>query len=214
LLAHFAAPWGTNLSTWALTVVPIGVPLNSTDRSPVDTGEVRFHVASVEAERTDTVPFTLAGSWASHLAFSVRRCEHPSVRQQWLQKLRPSPLWQTWTRGEFDWTSSHPSLLYPPERLLSGERCREIHLRIYSFNWSSGHCPGIRRTYLSVADLPEATRGIFFRGGRVQWDSASDISLQESYDSVCREVLYNTVEAQLVNGGWTHCRRPTACKRG
>jgi hypothetical protein len=60
-------------------------------------------------------------------------------------------------------------LLGPPSFTLLGgpfyigERCRGIHPSSRSFNRSPGHYPGVRRTNLSVAELPAAERGLFAR---------------------------------------------------
>jgi hypothetical protein len=55
----------------------------------------------------------------------------------------------------------------PPSFTLvfSRERYRGIHPSICPFNRSPGHYPGIRRTHLSVAELPAAVRSLFTRGG-------------------------------------------------
>jgi hypothetical protein len=105
-------------------------------------------------------------AWASHLAFSARRGDRPSVRQQWCPPWRPSPLWGTWTRGEFRGTPSRPSLLYPPDRPLFywGAVPRNAPLQS-PLNRSPGHYLGVRRrANLSVAEFPVARRGLFARG--------------------------------------------------
>jgi hypothetical protein len=66
--------------------------------------------------------------------------------------------------------SSTGRLLVPPSFTLlrgpffSGERCRAIHPSSRPFNRSPGHYPGVRRSNLSVDELPAGRRGLFARG--------------------------------------------------
>jgi hypothetical protein len=70
----------------------------------------------------------------------------------------PSPLWGTWTRGEFRGTPLKDSFF-------SGERCRAIHRSSLPCNRFPGHYTGGRRASLIVAVLSAACRGLFVRGG-------------------------------------------------
>jgi hypothetical protein len=51
-----------------------------------------------------------------------------------------------------------PSFSLISSPVFNGERCRGIHPRFRPINGSRGHYPGVRRTHLSVTELPAAIR--------------------------------------------------------
>jgi hypothetical protein len=156
-------PGGTALSIWTLGVVlPSGVPLIDPDTSPGYPGDVRLSVASIEATGTVWMTTVCCGlEWLIWLLGCSRVSDQVSASSgAHHDVLLPSG-------GLHIGGSSAEYFHIPPSFTLirglvfSGERCRRIHPSIRPFNRSPGQYPCVRRTLLSVAELPATARSSF-----------------------------------------------------